>query len=509
MVLDLEREALKPAIDWERSATVAFAAGAIIGIGGSMLLAPHLPRLAKLSSLLLGATSSLSLTYSIAARQKNEKIINSLDAAQGAYLKQSLAAEVAKETTWAKIDAQRQLAAKISRLPVHEQGRWIAQYQLQGIIPQLVPQSVPEDRGTRLGIPATPVEQIGQEAVDRVVNPGAMAVLESIEAQYPGYVRLDEQWVDDLCYQSANPDMSARSNHHFYIGGGTQSGKSTLAGVLIRKIASLSEGTPAVVGSDPKDGVTRWLCKFSQKFDGFERLTQWILFATDLINRRKTEVKKVGGHCSGIPELFLIQDEVDSAYGGGKGLPGMVDKKTAESLQAFWNYIIKFTAGLRCHGIFMGQNPLSGATGFSRPEYKNVCFIALGQVSTYILDHPNDFLNVKKDVLEVLKNVCELFDSEGLRYALIVPTRGKPFVALIPEFDIEGMQVRDSSGEGDVPVTPAEDPVASISAWYHNLPTSPSDEDLIRKWYELTGVELNVEGLDEVRRYLQERRGLK
>lgn len=40
----------------------------------------------------------------------------------------------------------------------------------------------------------------------------------------------------------------------------------------------------------------------------------------------------------------------------------------------------------------MGQSPLSGETGFSRPSLKNVCFIAMGQTSSYILNHPQDCL---------------------------------------------------------------------------------------------------------------------
>ncbi|NEU84711.1 ATP-binding protein, partial [Nostoc sp. UIC10630] len=168
---------------------------------------------------------------------------------------------------------------------------------------------------------------------------------QAIAANYPEYIRIDGAWIDELCDAASNQNMTLRSNHHFYLSGGTQSGKSTLAGVIINKIAAKSQSPAIVIGSDPKDDVTRWLCKFSRKFDGMKELKNWITFATDQIDKQKARVSIVGGECQGVPELFLAQDEVDSVFGGGKGLPGMVDADTAKDLQGFWNYIIKFTAG--------------------------------------------------------------------------------------------------------------------------------------------------------------------
>ncbi|MEH2034781.1 hypothetical protein [Nostoc sp.] len=128
--------------------------------------------------------------------------------------------------------------------------------------------------------------------------------------------------------------------------------------MIINKIAVKSQTPAIVIGSNPKDDVTRWLCKFSRKFDGMKELKNWITFATDQIDKQKARVAKVGGECQGVPELLFAQDEVDSVFGGGKGLPGMVDADTAKDLQGFWNYIIKFTAGLKGHGLFMGQSPV-------------------------------------------------------------------------------------------------------------------------------------------------------
>ncbi len=263
-----------------------------------------------------------------------------------------------------------------------------------------------------------------------------------------------------------------------------------------------------IFGSDPKDEVTRWLCKFTRKFDGMKALRDWITFATDQIEKQKARVSIVGGSCQGVPELLFAQDEVDSVYGGGKGLPGMVDADTAKDLQGFWNYIIKFTAGLKGHGIFMGQSPLSGETGFSRPSLKNVCFIAMGQTSNYILDHPQDFVNVKKEILEILRQACEMLDQATVRYALVIPTRSHPFVALIPQFDIKGMeqkqdlkpndsQTADTLGSFKNNLQPHRhiDWYEEIRTWANELGRRPQAQEIKQKWHELTGQQLNENGV--------------
>ncbi|MFM6202691.1 MAG: hypothetical protein ACKPE1_26730, partial [Dolichospermum sp.] len=66
--------------------------------------------------------------------------------------------------------------------------------------------------------------------------------------------------------------------------------------------------------------LTRWLCKFSRKFDGFkENLDQWVTFATKIIDARQEQFKD-NRKGEGLNEIFLIQDEVNVVYGEGKGL---------------------------------------------------------------------------------------------------------------------------------------------------------------------------------------------
>ncbi|MCC5640273.1 ATP-binding protein [Nostoc sp. CHAB 5844] len=494
MTFELERLTSSQVINVERTILCSLGVSAVM-----CLSAPFFFHTDKLSTgMLLGAGTVCAGLFGVSAQisESKEKVYKSLQEADLKALKQHLQGDAAYDYVTTAIAAKRRVAAYVNRLPEHERPRWIAEYGLQGLV--TLPQPPARQLSPRPGIPNPDIASIDEDIVQQVVNPGALQVLGAIAQSYPEYIRLDGAWLDQLCDAAVNHDMTKRANHHFYISGGTQSGKSTLAGVIVNKIAAKSQSPAVVFGSDPKDEVTRWLCRFTLKFDGMAKLANWITFATQQIDQQKKRVAVVGGSCVGVPELFMLQDEVDSVYGGGKGLPGMVTPETAKDLQGFWNYIIKFTAGLKGHGIFMGQSPLSGETGFSRPSLKNVCFLALGQTSAYILEHPQDFVNVKKDVLEMLRQACELLDKASVRYALVIPTRGNPFIALIPEFDIQGMEQKqqpldESSADNSKGVD--VDWYEEIKLWFQQLGRKPSYQEIKLKWQELTGQELSEKGV--------------
>ena len=478
-----------------------FAAGAIVGMF-SPVLWPSQNNDTKLLQMLYGLSSGVCFTFAALVRQQKEKIYKAISDADEAIIREGLKGDFTVFQAQQLMNAKISLAETVNSRPDQERPRWMQQFGLHSLVnlpavQEAVIDVTPAPRQLS-GIPNPDIAAINEDAVQEIVNPGIMSVLQDVANQYPGYIRLDPEWIDDLCDASALHNMSDRSNHHFMLVGGTQSGKSTLAGVIINKIASQSQGASIVIGSDPKDQVTRWLCKFSRKFDGMKQLGDWIRVATEVISMRKDEIGNNGGSTKNIPELFLVQDEVDTCYGGGKGFPGLVDKETAGNLQALWNYIIKFTAGLKCHGIFMGQSPLSEATGFSRPNLKNICFMALGQMSSYILGKPADFINAKPDIIEVLKQVCEMLDKQGVRYALIVPTRGNPFVALIPQFDIEGMEQKQQPAPQQAPAQQTQqdtsDWLETIKQWHRELGRKPTVEELKDLWLRITGQELKEVG---------------
>ena len=497
-----KRDIFEPLINAERWLMGAFAAAGI-GFTFAPVIWPQQKPEVKLVQSVFGLFSSGCFTASALDRSQKEKDYQAISQANHALVKEGLKGEFAFEQSKQQIEAKRKLASYVNGLPVEERGQWMQQYGLHGLVelPQ-IQQAVIEQPRQLPGssIPNPEVAAFDEKAVQAIINPGVMAALQELAIEYPEYIRIDDYWIDELCDSSALQNMSDRANHHFGLWGETQSGKSTLAGVIINKIAAQSQGAAYVIGSDPKNFVTRWLCKFSKKFEGLETLPEWITFATKVIDARQQEFQH-NRKGSGLSEIFLIQDEVNVVFGGGKGLPGtgkkQVTKETATNLQGMWNYIINFTAAMKIHGVFMGQNPLSGCTGFSRPSYKNICFIALGKVSSYILSNPSDFVNVKGEILDLLKEVCELLDKQNVRYALVIPTRGNPYIALIPQFDIDNLEQSQEKDTQDI------NPYQIIRTWINQLGRNPTDSELIQAWQQVTGDELTSDALTLLKNNLE------
>jgi hypothetical protein len=485
------RDSFEPLIKSERLLLGLFAATAIAGTTAPVLWSQQ-PKEVKLIENIWGLFSSACFTAECHRRRTKEKTYQSYEDASLAIVKEHLKGVFTVEKASKEIQAKRELAAYVNSLPIEERGRWVQQYGLQGLVelPQIQRAVIEQPR--RLSgstIPNPDIADVNEDAVQAIINPSVMGILQELSMQYSDYIRLDDAWVDELCDSSSRQSMGDRANHHFSFWGETQSGKSTLAGVFINKIAAKSQGAAMVFGSDPKNYVTRWLCKFSRKFDGFKgSLDQWVTFATKIIDARQDQFKN-NRKGKGLSELFLIQDEVNVVYGGGKGLAGQVTKETALNLCAMWNYIINFTAAMKIHGIFMGQNPLSEHTGFSRPALKNICFIALGKVSGYILSNPKDFLNLKSEIIELLKNICELLDKEEVRYALVIPTKGNPYIALIPVFDIDAMEQTENDAE------PSIDPYELLTDWIQKLGRNPNDDELKQAWQQIKGEQLTADAL--------------
>lgn len=500
-------------INVERVLMGTLAATAIAGTFTPVIFAPNLNSEVKLIQQLLGLFSGACFTAEVYRRKHKEKFYKSIEDASHAIIKEELKGTFTFEQCKNAIQSKRELAGYINGLPEMERPRWMQSYGLQGLVelPQIQQAVIDEPRqlpGSR-AVANPEIATVDEKSVQSIINPSTRQLLEELASQYPEYVRIDDEWVDELCESSARQKMSERANHHFSFWGETQSGKSTLAGVFINKIAAKSQSPAYVFGSDPKNYLTAWLCKFSRKFDGFKtNLDHWVTFATKVIDARQDEFKN-NRKGEGLGEIFLIQDEVNVVFGEGKGLVGQVPKDTAMNLCAMWNYIINFTAAMKIHGIFMGQNPLSTYTGFSRPALKNICFLALGKVSNYVLTKMPELLNVKAEISDLFSQVCELLDKEQVRYALVVPTRGSPFIALIPVFDIDAMeQTSGDQSEDDHEAQPQEntaDYYQILTKWCKEvLNRQPTADELKAAWKHLTQQELNDKGVELLMAKLKE-----
>lgn len=515
-LFDMEKSAIKKALMQERQ---LMAASAGIALGGFLLLGlltSKVDRLQKLVFLLPVNVASWSLTAACWSQRKKEGFYKAMDTAQELQLKTHLQGMEAFYAATGKMQRQNNVVAWILKnTPQWQWERREHEFGLQGLFPQMEqPMGAIAPTVDSLEIPTPAITPIARAEVDRVTRPPMSAQLMGLAQAAPEYVRLDPNWIDELCDAASNPNMSKRFNHHFYLSGETQSGKSTLAGVIVNKIAAKSSAPAKVIGSDPKDGVTNWLCQFSYRFDGWSALNEWTDFAFDQAEQQKNSYAQ----SSDVGEIFFIQDEVDSAFNDGKGYLGFrgavkkVQAEQAARLQSLWNFLVKYMAGCKGHFIGLGQSPLSGDTGLSRPAYKSVCFIAMGSTANYIFDHPQDFLNVNKEVMETLKNSYELMVKDGQRCALVIPMRGNPYVALIPQFNIPERSPSPSTDslEKTEDIQLSDQWYQDLQFWSISLVREPSTQELAEKFFQLTGYELTDEGLlellNEVRQW---RRGVK
>jgi len=430
----------------KRLMQTAISFGAVCSVGAA-LIAPNQPKQQLGWQLFLGSALGFTSAYINQSRRDVEARFKSFTEMNREQFKSNIKNEFKMASAQTDIMGELKLAQFIRTLPPSAQERYSLRFQLEGLglggrviedSEELSNQGGSQSFQGRANNLASPNLEIKEQIIDK----DNKAILKNLSSQYPKLLRTDGEWVQELIVSSSNPIMSKRLNHHFYICGETQSGKSTLAGVIAEGIASLSQSPSVIAIHDAKKepgglDITSWLCGWTEgyKIDGLAATEQWYSLASRLSQEQTKEVSKIGSSCEGVRELILIQDEVDSIFGKGKGFGEIIPKKLAERMQTFWMYSIKYLAGLRGHMIFMGQSPLSEDTGFNRPSLSNLCFICLGQTTDYILNNPKDFLkHMTEEEINLLKQFCKLFEDMGVRYALVRPMKGSAYVAIIPHF---------------------------------------------------------------------------
>lgn len=504
VLFQTERAALKPANMIANAYDAIFLSTAVATMGSALMFAGSLDRVSKALLTTTSVASLACLTINAKATEKARKVNKTFEELQWDSMKYDLKQEEEIHELNAEMEgAKRKVEVILNKSEPWEWNFWSNKAKVVEVFPpvgDLTGQNIEQPTITNgVAVPQAQVTTISQDAINAVVAPDEMIQLKSLAAAYPKFVRIDSAWLDELCQDASNPNMSKRFNHHFCITGETQSGKSTIAGVIVNKISANSGKPSTVIGSDPKDGVTRWLCKFSFLFEGYNQIDNWIQFAFRKAEEQKNAYAKNPQETG---ELFFIQDEVDTTYGNGKGFLGFqgankkIQASQAQSAQSLWNYLVKFTAGMKGHYIGLGQSPLSQDTGLSRPAYKSVCFIALGSTVDYIFEHPADFLRVNKETQEILNDAAEFMKNAGLRFALVIPMRGNPYIALIPQFDIESMQVSTevktiTEDERTFKTFPQIE--AEMMQWIQSIDTLPTPSQVKEKWESLSGRPLDTD----------------
>jgi hypothetical protein len=135
----LEVDSFQKVIIFNRLICAGLASAAIIGTL-TPILAPKLPREIKLASLGIGVIASASFAVAISWIEEKEQIWKAILRAKKESLKNNMAYRMATDSAIQEMEASRALAyQQIAKLPPWEQGKWIAKFELGGILPQLQP----------------------------------------------------------------------------------------------------------------------------------------------------------------------------------------------------------------------------------------------------------------------------------------------------------------------------------------------------------------------------------
>lgn len=314
------------------------------------------------------------------------------------------------------------------------------------------------------------------------------------------------EWIIDIAEKSTLP-MEKRSNQHFKIDGGSQSGKSTFISLLIALISKM-EGRMQVNLVDPKYPKTQWMIEPS--FIGYEQVNDGIVAAISELNNRKKlclEAAKSKQEQPNFTRYLLIIDEWDNIWSNGQGYAGLIDKKLALKIKGDLQRIFKESAAYNMSLILVGQSPLATDNGFSRSSLNSTTRIVLGNEALKWAQDPGFPFKGKAQAL-----ATELEDAidNGDRVAMIAPNLGSaPYVKSIPQINLKELfdtkySSPDSTSDETQELSHEQKAFLAIQQWAQDRQNKPTSTEVLEAWEKLTGKRLHEDGL----RYLMEKLGL-
>lgn len=489
---------------WVNNAVIS----AAVALPMLALAVPSTPRFIKGISLLLGSVFAFS-SYSISnMRSDEEKIYSSYLEINKEQYKKSIANELATAQIFDEITNQINLRKSMVTLPPQAQLEYGDIYGIpQGLYSDLFDVAEDEPVIDNSHVKTSYVSGKSGVTTSKVtVNP--------LTVRYPQYIKEGSGWIEDLINLSLHPDMNKRHNHHFGIFGNTQDGKTTLCGYMVKMMSEKAQTT--VVCHDAKSipntvGINNWMCEFTTKVDGYENTDTWLDVIDDYSQNQLTQANQLGNNLSDLPELVIIQDEANTVYGCGKGDGRYINGRMANNLVNSWKFAITNLAGCKGHMILMGQSPLRGDIGISTVARDNMCIVTMGSSCNYVLDPKNrtNFIkNPDKQMIDSLTVISQTLTKQGVRFALVIPTRGQPFIGLIPNLNKAGgdegdiKNTPDTPDIPDIPNTPPDsnkDIIDNIREWISRCRDeglTVDKEDIRNLWLRLTGEVLTDNGLD-------------
>ena len=208
-------------------------------------------------------------------------------------------------------------------------------------------------------------------------------------------------------------------------------------------------------------------------------------------------------------------DEWNILYGQGKGYAQIVSKEMAEEMLADVQRLLNESAFLNMSLVLIGQSPLSGDNGLSRPIMENATRITLNKTAIRWLND-KDFPNV--ELKAPFKRQINSWLKDKRRCALINPMVGEPHCELIPIINLNAFetvnQIEDSEEIQEEIITANEqaspqkvNPIEVITNWYYSIFNAhdhyPNDATLKQAWFEITQQDLSKEALEVLRKLIE------
>jgi len=335
----------------------------------------------------------------------------------------------------------------------------------------------------------------------------------------PGEEQASADWIIQIVTDAIAP-YSKRNHQHLIINAPTQSGKSTLAACFIGLFCKALGGRVTTLVIDPKHSDTNWLVPVD--FGGFESAYNGLKKAIAELDKRKELARAAQSKGLLKPDFerfLIILDEWNILYGGGKGYAQIISKEMAEEMLADVQRLLNESAFLNMTLVLIGQSPLSGDNGLSRPIMENATRVTLNKTAIRWLND-KDFPNV--ELKAPFKKKINGWLKDKRRCALVVPMSGEPFCSLIPVINLDFFNEQFNEDEESAIETtadtspettePTEKPrpnlLEMITKWYAGVVFEfghePNDGTLLAAWKELTGSDLSEEALNFLRTRIRE-----
>ena len=485
-IFGIQKSLLQEQIHFDKLINFAIGSIAVAGTLTPLMFPKFMDRESKLLTLILGSVSAGGLCINLELNKRKNKIFQTFDESQLQAFREECQHEIAYDKTLRTIDAQRRLAREVSGLPQHEHTRWISMYGLQDLI-----------------VPSLPSNEIPSSNRDALPNNSAwlgnQSNVESVtySEPQPGF-----DWIFEIVQNSCKP-LDKRSNQHFKVDGGSQSGKSTFVSLLIALIGKLS-GDIAINLVDPKYPMTQWMIQPS--FIGYEQVNMGVDAAIQELENRKIQclqAKKSNQTLPSFKRYLLIVDEWDNIWGNGTGYGDVIDVKLAKKIKGKIQRLYKEAAAYNITVILLGQSPLATDNGFTRSAFNSATRIVLGNEALKWVQDPGFPF---KGCAQQLANELENWISIGKRVALVVPNLGSaPYVEPIPDINLQELfNVPDSENIADTEDSvddtehrPSIEKVfMAIKEWVEKQQSPPSALDVWKVWEKLTCQKLDTETLE-------------